>query len=351
MTLRVLSLKLSHRPVHHSHAVPSASSRPPSDPPPVASPGPSATAATPPQTGPRAAAPSGPAAAPHGFAVPEPLEFEAFPLDSDDATEPRAAFRRPAAGPALDATLDAKADEADRLDAAMEAAEGRLHAGDAAGARAALATALAVDPDYVPALELLAEVLRSGGAPHERVAVLERLLATVFDADLSAATLRELGHVKADDLHDLDGALPHFRRYLLWRPLDAEVFERVRRKLTADGRPGELAELYERKAEAWEDAEAGGADPVTAYRRAAVAWREAAALHLGAGRPAAAAAVATRGLALVPDEPELLETLVRACAATGDGPGARAAFERLAPLLLEGPHRRELEALAGEPRD
>jgi tetratricopeptide (TPR) repeat protein len=276
-------------------------------------------------------------------------EFEALPASAVRQGSELAALRRATSGPAVDAALDVKIDEADRLDAAMQAAEGRLRGGDTAGARQALEEALEVDPDYVPALEILADVLRATDDHPERARVLARLLDTVFDADQSATYLRELGHVLADHLRDAEGALERWLRYLSWRPLDVEVFERVKRRLEADGEDEVLADLYERRAEAWEDAEAGGVDPMTAWRRAATALRHAAGLRLRAGDAVLAVATAERGLALVPGEPELLETLVRARVAAGDVAGATAAMAHLAPLLLEGPLKDELLVLIGQP--
>lgn len=275
-------------------------------------------------------------------------EFEALPATSRAPTA-SATIQRPTAGAAVDATLDAKAAEAERIDAAMQAAEGRLRAGDTAGARWALEEALTIDPDYVPALEVLVDVLRQGDAYAERAEVLERLLDVVFDAEQSAAYLRELGFLLTDHLGDPDGAYARWRRYLSWRPLDVDVFGRVERYLDGAGRIAELADLYERRAEAWEDAEADGVDPMTAYRRAASSLRHAATLHLRAGAADLAVHCAERGLRLTPDEPELLETLLRAHAAAGDRARAAEILNRLAPLLLEGPLKEELTALALPP--
>ena len=67
--------------------------------------------------------------------------------------------------------------------------------------------------------------------------------------------------------------------------------------------------------------------------------------HLG--DPGAAADAARDGLDVAPDDPELLEVLVRALATANEREACREAIDRLLPHLVEGPLRDEMVLLRG----
>ncbi|PIE16290.1 MAG: hypothetical protein CSA66_07545 [Proteobacteria bacterium] len=242
-------------------------------------------------------------------------------------------------------TLATKAREADALETSMSEADAALERGDPAAALAALDHALDVDADFVPALELRVRVLRTLPDRRAHAQAIERLLDNVFDADRAADLLRELGLLLADHLDDPGGALERWRRYLFWRPRDAEIFERVAARLIERGELLDLAELYEREGESWEDeAPAEGGAPEIS-RRAATALTKAVALYEQAGRPALAVAAAERATSASPGDPEIMEVYARTLAAAERLGEARVVVEALAPMLLDGPHKDELLAL------
>jgi len=245
--------------------------------------------------------------------------------------------------PGLEPGLEARAREGDALERAVARADAASSEGDVASARAALDEALAIDPHFVDALERLAHLARVEGDHEAHAAALERLLEAVFDGQRAPDYLRELGEVLSEHLDERERGLDAWHRYLHWRPLDDAIFPRIRAWLVAAGRLGELAELWERRAEAWED----GADLAKGARMAASSLGEAARCYLACDRPEIAAVVVRRALALDRGQPELIELGVRALAADGRAEEARELLDELLPMLLDGPLKDELLALGG----
>ncbi|MCC6622372.1 MAG: tetratricopeptide repeat protein [Deltaproteobacteria bacterium] len=231
----------------------------------------------------------------------------------------------------VEPTIAAKVVETDRIEAGLDKATERFFANDLPAARKLLDDVLALDPDVVPALELLVEVAAGQGDHRARARALERLVELVFDVRASATYLRQL----ADERHalgEVDGAHEARLRYLRLAPLDLATWDLWRGALDA----AERADVLEARAEALE--EAGEA------ARARATWQEAAHAYLDAGDPDVALIVAERAGA--PDDPTTLDLVYRAERAAGRLDRAREAARRLAPLYLEGPERDALEAFA-----
>jgi tetratricopeptide (TPR) repeat protein len=242
------------------------------------------------------------------------------------------------------AQIDARVAESDAIDHLLSEATAAYFGDDLPLARERLEAILALDADVVPALELLQEILQAMGEHRARAETLERLVERVFDATTSASYLKSLG--EALTLADEAGrARTAFTRYLRLRPLDDGIFRRLIAELEPDdSEAAHLAELWEARADALEDADASPNTVVRALLSAARAHFRARAF-----KAAAYACERANALAAEPD-PEVLELLLRADLATGGEDAMRRVREtagRLLPLLLPGPDREWIEGLAG----
>lgn len=236
--------------------------------------------------------------------------------------------------------LREKARESDTIDELLTRSMERYFADDLDGARDLLEELLGIDPDVVSALELLQEILQAQGDHRRRAEVLNKLTERVFDAAAAATYLKALGE-SYELAGEIDLSRAAFIRYLRSRPLDEPLFGLIGSALDDDGSAEArltLADLYEARADALEELD-DTIGRVMALTRAARA-------HFGARAFGAAEHAANRAVAIAPESPEALEILVRVALAQGHMDSARAAAKALVPLMLEGPDREWLDALA-----
>lgn len=326
---------------------PSPDPRPPTSPEPTRLADRAQAEPTRPEPEPRPVAPAPSEAPRHSAAPSEPARAAPPPaasLATESALPPTAAMARPAEPTSEDgeagARIREKAVESDTIDALMAQATERYFADDLDGARDSLEGVLAIDADVVAALELLQEILAAQGDHRRRAEVLSRLTERVFDAAAAAAYTRSLGE-SLEAAGEDEAARAAYIRYLRSRPLDEPLFTTLARALEAEAAPeakAALADLWEARADALEDLED---DPgrATALTRAGRAHFAARAL------PAAEHAV-RRALQAMPESAEALELMVRLALAQGRMDVARDHAARLLPLVLPGPDREWLEALA-----
>ncbi len=287
--------------------------------------------------GPRPAAAAAPAVA---KAVEAPAAAVEAPAAREGRREAEEALPQPVA---------ARVDEGDELQRLLGEAAEHLFAGAWPAARAALERALAIDGDCVPALELLAEGLREQGEFEALERALGRLADLAFDAEQTLAYLRERGEVLADGLGDVEGAAEVWARYLDWQPLDDAVMQRLAGFYGREGRHAELAALWGRRAERAQEAAEEAFEARPLERAAARARLEEARLRLERLDDAeGAVAAAEAGLALAPQDPELMICRVRALAVANRRSECRAAIDQLMPLLMPGPLMDEMRLLRGD---
>jgi tetratricopeptide (TPR) repeat protein len=305
---------------------------------PALTPAPTATLAPAPTPPP---APTSPALTPPP--APTPARPPAPPAEGPSADEEEAPLTaRQLAGMSEEAgaRLLEKARESDTIDELMAQAMERYFADDLDGARAHLERVLAIDGDVVGALELLQEILQAHGDHRRRAEVLNKLTERVFDAAAASTYLKALGEsYELAGEHDLARAA--FIRYLRSRPLDEQLFKVIARALDDDGSSqarSTLADLFEARADALEELDDA--------RGRLMALTGAARAHFGAKNLAAAEHAAARAVAITADTPEALELLVRVALAQGHMDRARHAARQLVPLMLPGPDREWLDALA-----
>ena len=225
---------------------------------------------------------------------------------------------------------------------------------DLPAARTWLEEATRLSPRALGAQELLADTLlrqiaQAQGALRKAVAtalsgVLTRLAALRSDAAGQDEARVLLAELQLDELMAAGQARATFIRYLRSRPLDEPLFGLIARALEEDGSAearAALADLFEARADALEelDDDRGRAAALTGAARA----------HYAARDLAAAEHAAERAVAVAPTDdgaPEALELLVRVALAQGQMERARAAAKKLVPLMLPGPDREGLDALA-----
>ncbi|MBL8784247.1 MAG: tetratricopeptide repeat protein [Deltaproteobacteria bacterium] len=248
--------------------------------------------------------------------------------------------------PASQRVVDAKAMEGDRIDEALAEATRAYFEGDLGRARDELEAVLALDPDVVTALELLQEVLGALGDHAARAQVLHKLVETVFDAASTRGYLRLLGD-SWDAAGEAAAARDAWVRYLRLDPSDDDLFSRVTASLEAEDDASAhdlLAELHEARAELYgevADQARPGGDPA-AGRALLVAARE----HFKADDFEAAAETLDEVLAILGDDPEALDLVVRNELARGRLDAAKGAAKRLLPALLPGAERDWIAHLA-----
>lgn len=191
---------------------------------------------------------------------------------------------------------------ADRHELVIARSAVREHAGDTAGARDELESALDRAPQDLDLLFALA-LLESRAGNHARAERLAEQIMLIDPDHLGAINL--LGYSLADRGADLDRAERLLRRALRLQPRNPYVLD------------------------SW-------------------GW-----LWLRKGDPARAVRLLTRAAALAPREPEILLHLAEAQRAAGDTPAARANLERAASLHPEGRVAKRIDALLvdlAEPR-
>jgi tetratricopeptide (TPR) repeat protein len=247
------------------------------------------------------------------------------------------------------AQVDARIHESDEIETLLGDATTAFFEDDIARARKALEAIFEIDPDVVAALELYQEILQAQGEHARRADILERLVDRVFDASSSAGYLKALGE-SASLAGESSRSLQAFQRYLRLRPLDEAVFKTTVEALgRLDGREdaARLAEIWEARADALEDAESSAGAIIRALFSAARAQFRAEAF------PAAAyACERADALSGSNPDPEILDLWLRADLATGGATAmkrVRQTAARLAPLLLDGPERQWVEGLTRSP--
>ncbi|MDP6943247.1 MAG: hypothetical protein QF464_03775, partial [Myxococcota bacterium] len=263
-----------------------------------------------------------------------------------------------AAGPlAGDAPLPGAVRErlaaSDRIEAllgqARDALAGREGAADGwAVAGPVLDEILALDAQCVEAWELKVQMLRAGKAWERLVVALESLADLTFDATRGLELLRERARLLSTDLDDREAAAAAWTRFFEWEPLDDEAALWLEAFYEERGAWEEVSALHAQRAEAAAERESEADDP-TALRglRQRARRTEARCLLEHLASPAAAVDAARDGLSIDPDDPELLEVLVRALAASNERVACRDAIDRLLPHLVEGPLRDEMVLLRG----
>lgn len=244
---------------------------------------------------------------------------------------------------ALPAPVERRIEEGDRIEALLEEALDASARGEVAEAGRLAAEVLELDGHSVEALELCADAARTAGEWAALSALLERLGDITFDATETLALSRERAHVISQYIDDAPAAAAAWEQVLAWQPLDPEATRELVKLAEARGDHEALAGLWAARAEAARGAAEVAAAPESMWRIQARARTEEARVRLsGLDDGEAAAAAARDGLAVSPDDPELLEVLVRALAATNERVACHEAVERLLPHLIDGPLRDEM---------
>jgi len=237
------------------------------------------------------------------------------------------------------------------VEAAIESALAAWTVGDAEGALAATGEALELDPDSLEALEVRAAAARLLGRWEVLAETLSRLAEQSFDQDETLAYLVERGEVLAERLGDPRGAEEAWRQCLEWEPMEDRALEPLAALYRAEERWTDLASLWADRAKAARDAAAVADEAEARFlrRAAAAAWMEETRVRLGELEDTAGALAASEAaLEMAGEEdPEALETRVRALAAANERQACRAAIDRLLPMLLDGPLKDEMLLLRG----
>lgn len=244
---------------------------------------------------------------------------------------------------ALPAPVERRIEEGDRIEALLEEALEASAQGDVAEAGRLAREVLELDGHSVEALELCADAARTAGDWAVLSDLLERLGDITFDATETLALSRERAHVISQYMDDGPAAAAAWEQVLSWQPLDPEATRELVKLAEARGDHAGLAALWGARALAAKGAAEVAAAPEQLWRAQARARTEEARVRLGALDDGDGALAAARdGLAVSPDDPELLEVLVRALAATNQRVECHEAVERLLPHLIDGSLRDEM---------
>lgn len=244
---------------------------------------------------------------------------------------------------ALPAPVERRIEEGDRIEALLEDALEASARGEVAEAGRLASEVLALDGHSVEALELCADAARTAGDWATLSELLERLGDITFDATETLALSRERASVISRYMDDAAAAAAAWEQVLSWQPLDPEATRELVKLAEARGDHEALAGLWAARALAAKGAAELAAAPESMWRIQARARTEEARVRLSALDDGEGALAAARdGLAASPDDPELLEVLVRALAATNQRVECHEAVERLLPHLIDGPLRDEM---------
>ncbi|MEZ4269521.1 MAG: tetratricopeptide repeat protein [Myxococcota bacterium] len=262
-------------------------------------------------------------------------------LDLDEASQPEIGGSE--TEQSLPAPVERRIEEGDRIEALLGEALEASARGDVAEAGRLAREVLGLDDHSVEALELCADAARTAGDWATLSGLLERLGDVTFDATETLALSRERAHVITQYMDDAEAAAEAWEQVLSWQPLDPEATRELVSLAEARGDHGGLAALWARRAEAAKSSAEVAASPESLWRVLARARTEEARVRLGPLSDGEGALAAARdGVAVSPDDPELLEMLVRALAATNERVECHEAVERLLPHLIDGPLRDEM---------
>jgi tetratricopeptide (TPR) repeat protein len=123
------------------------------------------------------------------------------------------------------------------------------HLADPGAAQGWFERALRIDPCYVPALQALGNLYAAAGA-HEALLAMHLAEAEASpDPSRRAAAHARVAELYETKLGHIDNAIEHHARALSAVPIYAPSFKALTRLFAAQGRHGELIELYERAVE------------------------------------------------------------------------------------------------------
>lgn len=258
----------------------------------------------------------------------------------------------------LPPSVSQRLEAGDQLEDLLQSAGAAVAQGDLAAADDLAVQALDLDPDCVEALEVRAASLRAAVAGGDEPAagallvVLERLGDLAFDAERTVTLARERARLASSTGSDSEAMVAAWEQVLAWVPLDEEAGGWLTEHYQATARWERLAALHAAREAAAEEAllDAGPGTPYESHlrRSRATAMMARARVHLFRLDDADAAVEAAEGaLVLSPDDPEVLEVLIRALAVTNQREACRAAIDRLLPLLMDGPLKDEMSLLRG----
>ncbi|MDP2344726.1 MAG: hypothetical protein Q8O67_27500 [Deltaproteobacteria bacterium] len=207
-----------------------------------------------------------------------------------------------------------------------EIAENRL--GKPEVARACYERAHNAMRDYLPAITRLKEMYGREGRPQDQLRLLTLEAQTSKDPAHAIRTLLEVGALQRDKFGDIDAAVDCFSRILDREPLHAQAYPALEAMLVGGSRWGELARLYERRADAL------NAQP-SAQNMPVVVELLLRAAHLSSERlqdKAEAVRLYGRVIAIVPTHPTALLNAGNLSFALQDWDRAVAAYAALLPV-------------------
>lgn len=116
--------------------------------------------------------------------------------------------------------------------------------------------------DYLPAITRLKELYGAEGRPQDQLRLLTLEAQTSKDPAHAIRTLLEVGSLQRDKFGDVDAAVDCFSRILDRDPLHAAAYPALEALLVGSSRWGDLARLYERRADAIAAAQGAAAQSV-----------------------------------------------------------------------------------------